>query len=84
MRARTALAAALATAFLLAGCSATSGTDAAVEGGAPGVAGDMMVTEEMPAAEGMAADGKAGHHALRHDRAPGHQDRATCRCRSTT
>lgn len=59
MRARTALAAALATAFLLAGCSATSGTDAAVEGGAPGVSNDMMVTEEMPAAEGMPADGKA-------------------------
>lgn len=58
MRARTALAAALATAFLLAGCSAT-GTDASVEGGAPAVAGDMMVTEEMPAAEGMPADGKA-------------------------
>ena len=59
MRARTALAAALATAFLLAGCSATSGTDTAVEGGAPGVSNDMMVTEEMPAAEGMPADGKA-------------------------
>ena len=59
MRARTALAAALATAFLLAGCSATSGTDTAVEGGAPGVSNDMMVTEEMPAAEAMPADGKA-------------------------
>ena len=60
MRARTALAAALATAFLLAGCSATSGTDAAVEGGAPAVAGDMTVTEEMPAADGMAVEGKTG------------------------
>jgi Domain of unknown function (DUF4349) len=59
MRARTALAAAVATAFLLAGCSATSGTDAAVEGGAPAVAGDMMVTEEMPAGEAMPADGKS-------------------------
>jgi PBP1b-binding outer membrane lipoprotein LpoB len=59
MRARTALAAALATAFLLAGCSATTGTDASVDGGAPAVGGDMMVTEEMPAAEGMPADGKA-------------------------
>lgn len=58
MRARTALAAALATAFLLAGCSATTGSDTSVEGGAPAVAGDMMVTEEMPAAEGMPADGK--------------------------
>lgn len=59
MRARTALAAALATAFLLAGCSATTGTDASVDGGAPAIAGDMTVTEEMPAAEGMPADGKA-------------------------
>jgi len=57
MRARTALAAALAAAFLLAGCSATTTTDAAVEGGAP-VAGDMAVTEEMPAGESVAVDGK--------------------------
>jgi PBP1b-binding outer membrane lipoprotein LpoB len=60
MRARTALAAAVATAFLLAGCSATTGSDASVEGGAPAVAGDMMVTEEMPAADGMAVEGKTG------------------------
>lgn len=59
MRARTALAGALAVAFLLAGCSTTSGTDATVEGGAPVVAGDMAVSEEMPAGEGMAVDGKA-------------------------
>ena len=74
MRARTALAAALATAFLLAGCSATSGTDTAVEGGAPGVSNDMMVTEEMPAAEGDAGRREGGDHAVRRDRAPGHQD----------
>ena len=58
MRARTALAAALAAAFLLAGCSATTTTDAAVEGGAPAVAGDMSVTEQMPAGESVAVDGK--------------------------
>jgi outer membrane murein-binding lipoprotein Lpp len=58
MRARTVLAAALAAGFLLAGCSATTSTDAAVEGGAPVVAGDMAVSGEMPAGEGAAVDGK--------------------------
>lgn len=58
MRARTVLAAALAAGFLLAGCSATTSTDATVEGGAPVVAGDMAVSGEMPAGEGAAVDGK--------------------------
>ncbi len=59
MRARTALVAALAQRSCWPAAAPRSGTDAAVEGGAPAVAGDMMVTEEMPAAEGMPADGKA-------------------------
>jgi hypothetical protein len=58
MRARTAFVAAIAAAFLLAGCSATTGTDA-VEGGAPAIAGDMGVSEEMPAREGVAVEGGA-------------------------
>jgi Domain of unknown function (DUF4349) len=55
MRVRVAVGAALAAAFLLAGCS-TTGDTAQIDGGVPVEGGAPAVSEEMPMSDGMTGD----------------------------